>query len=198
MSSNRVSTVDTVRGISVLAMICVHTLWMYADVHTQSSTILGHVIHFVGKGTAAFLFSMGVSLLLSSHQSMKDNVIRGFAILALGYSMNLLKFVVPTEIGIMPEAFINAYGWETPLNFAQYRYLVLTGDILQMAGFALIVLGVVMQFVKHAWQYMALAFLVAISRDLSADGCLILMASITSSRWRGVILIISTSLFSHG
>ncbi|MFD2176124.1 heparan-alpha-glucosaminide N-acetyltransferase domain-containing protein [Veronia pacifica] len=168
MSSNRVQSIDGIRGISVLCMICVHTMWMYADIPTQSDTIFGHVVHFIGKGTAAFLFTMGVSLLLSRHQSMKDNVLRGVIILALGYSMNVLKFALPIEVGVMPDAFVAAYGWERPLDFAQYRYLVLTGDILQMAGFALIVLGVVMQLVKHAWQYLALAVIVAaVSRPLS-------------------------------
>jgi len=48
-------------------------------------------------------------------------------------------FLVPIAVfGTMPEAFIAAYGWSSPLGAAELGSLVLTGDILQMAGVSLL------------------------------------------------------------
>ncbi|WP_100915718.1 heparan-alpha-glucosaminide N-acetyltransferase domain-containing protein [Pseudoalteromonas spongiae] len=163
MPTNRLVSIDIARGMSVIIMVCVHTLWMYADKDTQSSSLLGDIIHFLGKGTASFLVAMGISLMLSRRQSSRDLLFRGLTILAIGYSMNFLKFVLPIMLGVMPESFVAAYEWQTPLNLSQYQYLILTGDILQMAGFSLIILSAITQFVKNEWGYLTVALAIAVS-----------------------------------
>lgn len=165
----RIKTIDFGWGLAVLLMILVHTLWMYADRETQGHSLLGHVIHFIGKGTAAFLICMGISMTLSRHQSLFSDIKRGVMILALGYLMNALKFLIPISVfGTMPEAFIEAYGWQSPLDGAQLRYLVLTGDILQMAGCALLFIAFVRRFILNPYGVLALAVLIAlISREVS-------------------------------
>ena len=37
----RVELIDIGRGVGVLLMIMVHTMWLYADVDTQSSSLVG-------------------------------------------------------------------------------------------------------------------------------------------------------------
>ena len=111
MNTHRLTAVDFVRGFSVFIMVCVHTLWMYGSSYTQGQSLLGEIIHLLGKGTAAFLIAMGISLLLSRHHSPRALAKRGVTILALGYGMNALKFVLPIALGVLPESFINAYGW---------------------------------------------------------------------------------------
>ena len=160
---NRLTEVDFGRGLAVFLMMLVHTLWMYADIPTQSETWLGAVIHFMGKGTAAFLLFMGISFILSGNQSVKSAVLRGLLILGFAYFMNTLKFIVPIEVfGTMPESFVNAYGWSSPLTMGQLTYIVLTGDILQMAGISFILVGLIRHFLKSKYAYLALACLITV------------------------------------
>lgn len=168
--SQRFPEMDLGRGLAVFFMMLVHTLWMYADVTTQEGW-LGSVIHFIGKGTAAFLILMGNAFIISKNQSTKAAIIRGVMILAFAYFMNFLKFVVPIEVfGTMPEGFINAYGWQSPLTTSQLTYIFLTGDILQMAGIALLLLAIIRHYIRNKWGYLAIGLLIAaVSKELS--GC---------------------------
>ena len=167
--NSRLLEVDFGRGMAVFLMMLVHTLWMYGDKFTQEESIVGHVMHFVGKGTAAFLILMGISFIISKNQCLKAAMLRGLLILTFAYMMNFLKFIIPLEVfGTMPEAFVNAYGWQSPLNFGQLRYIFLTGDILQMAGIALFILAVIRHYVKNKWGYLIIGLLIAgASRETS-------------------------------
>ncbi|MCV2884415.1 DUF1624 domain-containing protein [Aestuariibacter sp. AA17] len=169
--TNRLHTIDFARGISVLIMIAVHTLWMYGSKETQSESMLGHTIHLLGKGTAAFLVAMGIALFLTPNNTPKLLVKRGFILLALGYGMNILKFILPiSAFGTMPETFIQAYGWQSPLTVNQLTYLISTGDILQLAGISLILIAPIISLSLPSWMYL---MLVGISASLSYVGPLI-------------------------
>jgi uncharacterized membrane protein len=165
----RVLVIDAGRGTAVLGLVIVHTLWMYADTATQTQSLLGHIVHILGKGTAAFLVWMGISMMLSRHQTFYGDIKRSLYILALGYTMNFLKFVVPIKIfDTMPENFIEAYGWHSPLDHQQLLYLFLTGDILQLAGLSLIMLAFIRRFIHSKYAIFALAcFVLATSKEFS-------------------------------
>ncbi|EAT12474.1 DUF1624 domain-containing protein [Bermanella marisrubri] len=169
----RVKEIDFGRGIAVFLMIFVHTLWMYADAVTQYESLFGHVIHTLGKGTSAFLVLMGMSLILA-HSSLKDNLVRALLLLALGYFMNFLKFIVPISLfGTMPESFIEAYGWNSPLETWQYFYLLSTGDILQLAGISLLIIAVIKKYFDYGPVYFSLGLFIMLTsqwlRGLSSD-----------------------------
>lgn len=59
---------------------------------------------------------MGVSFTLSRNQNILLSIKRTFYILAMGYLMNFLKLVFPVLVGIIPDNFIEAYGWGTSCN----------------------------------------------------------------------------------
>ncbi|WP_051336310.1 heparan-alpha-glucosaminide N-acetyltransferase domain-containing protein [Aquimarina latercula] len=158
---SRILAIDFGRGFSVIAMIMVHTLWIHARQDVQSDTFLGHFIHFVGRGTPVFLITMGVSFMISRNQDIKSAVKRGITILGVAYLMNFLKFLAPILIGLMPDSFIAAYEWEIPLNLEEYTYLLLTGDILQLAGISLIVLALIRAYLKNKFILLGLAVLIA-------------------------------------
>lgn len=161
-SIQRLPEIDFGRGLAVFLMMLVHTLWMYASTATQSDTWLGEVVHFMGKGTAAFLLFMGMSFILTKDQSLVTAIKRGLLIFGFAYFMNMLKFIVPIEVfGTMPETFIQAYGWSSPLSWDQLTYIVLTGDILQMAGIAFILVGLVRHFFTSKYVYLGLALVIA-------------------------------------
>lgn len=165
--NQRVEAIDFGRGLSVLIMVVVHTLWMYGDKYTQTESWLGTAVHFLGKGTASFLVAMGFCLALSRNQSLSTGIKRGLALLAVGYLMNGLKFLVPIYLfGTMPESFINAYGWQSPISAGQALYMLQTGDILQMAGVAMLVLAFVRRYISNKNHILLLAFAVAFSAKL--------------------------------
>ena len=165
----RILVLDLGRGWAVLGLAIVHTLWMFSDPSTQMDSSLGKIIHLLNKGAAAFLVWMGMSLMLSRTQSFMGDIVRGIFILALAYMMNVLKFIVPIEVfGTMPEAFIEAYGWQSPLNTDQLMYLASTGDILQLAGISLLMIAFIRQFVPSKWGVLAIAFFIlSISREVA-------------------------------
>lgn len=161
---SRILEIDFGRGLAVFLMMIVHTLWMYGDSATQSESWLGIAIHIIGKGTAAFLVAMGISVIISKPQTFFVSVKRSVILLLLAYWMNFLKFIVPIEIfGTMPENFIAAYGLSSPLTFPQLRYIFLTGDILQMAAIALFIISMLRLLINNKYIYLALALIITFS-----------------------------------
>ena len=159
--SRRIQTIDFGRGVSVILMILVHTLWIHAKQEVQTQTALGHFIHFVGRGTPVFLIAMGFSFMLSRNQSLGSATKRGIYILGVAFLMNFLKFVIPILFGFAPQNFIEAYGWQNPIATQQLIYLVLTGDILQLAGSALLIIGLIRKYVSQRIVLLLLAILIA-------------------------------------
>lgn len=160
----RVRAFDLGRGISVLLMVLVHSLWMYGDRPTQFHSTFGTIVHLIGRGTAMFLVAMGFSFMVDRAPSVRAAVRRGLVTLGIGYGMNALKFIVPTLIfRTMPASFLAAYGWEGSIGFSEYVYLLRTGDILQLAGIALLLMGFVRTFLTDARATLALAIGIALA-----------------------------------
>jgi hypothetical protein len=86
--------------------------------------------------------------------------------------MNALKFIVPISVfGTMPESFINAYGWNSPLNTSQLLYLLGTGDILQMIGISLFLIGFIRHFISSYWLILGVGLAIAaVSGELRGLG----------------------------
>lgn len=161
--NQRIKTIDFGRGISVILMILVHTLWIHASQKVQTTTTLGHFIHFVGRGTPVFLITMGFSFMISRNQTLQSAIRRGCYILGVGFFMNFLKFIIPIWFGFVPQSFIEAYGWQLPLNTRQLSYLIFTGDILQLAGVSLLIIGFIRKYFLQRIVLLLLAILIAIA-----------------------------------
>lgn len=157
--SGRLFGIDLARGTAAFFLVSVHTLWMYASTDVQFNSGLGSAVHTMGQATCAFLMTMGFSFAVTKHQSLGYALKRAVLIMMAGYLLNTLKFVVPIKVfGTMPENFINAYGWESPLGFDQLRYLVLTGDILQMAGISFAIVGLIRHYITNKHIILFLTF----------------------------------------
>ena len=156
----RIFDIDLARGTAALLLAAVHTLWMYAAADVQYESGFGSVVHTIGQATGAFLMTMGFSFIVTRHQSLEYALKRALLLLLAGYLLNIMKFIVPIKVfGTMPESFINAYGWQSPLSSSQLLYLVQTGDILQMAGISFAVVGLVRHVTSNKYAYLMLAFL---------------------------------------
>ncbi|KZS42898.1 hypothetical protein AWE51_16155 [Aquimarina aggregata] len=161
-TTNRILAIDLARGISVLMVVIVHTLWIYGDIHTQSETWLGSIIHLIGKGTPMFLIAMGVSFTLSRNQSIILSIKRALYILGIGYFMNFMKFILPVLVDTVPDNFIAAYGWTKPVTLDNMLYMLGTGDILQLAGVSLLFMGIINRFSKNKFVPVLLALIIAV------------------------------------
>ena len=156
-AKSRVFIIDLARGLAVFFMICVHTLWMLGSHQLQTETGFGHWVHLMGQGASAFLITMGFSFMVTPDRRLSRAFERGVFILLVAYLMNALKFLVPIYVfGTMPEAFIAAYGWQSPISPGQAAYLLGTGDILQMAGVSLFLIGFARRFVPNKYGILAL------------------------------------------
>ena len=145
-------------------MMIVHTRWIYGETAIQAESWLVVAIHIIGKGTAAFLVAMGISVIICKPQPFITSVKRAGILLLLAYWMNFLKFIVPLEIfGTMPEEFVQAYGLSTPLSFPQLRYIFLTGDILQMAAISLFFITILRLMTSNKYAYLVLALVMTFS-----------------------------------
>jgi uncharacterized membrane protein len=165
--NKRILALDLIKGMSVIGMIIIHTLLIFANVKSQSETAIGSFIVFLGRGTSIFLICMGVTFMTSSHQSLKSALKRGGLLLAAGLFMNFMKFMIPVIFGFAPENFIQKYGWNAPIE-QQYVYLVQLGDILQLAGMSLLFVGFIREYVKNKYVILAIGLSVAlVSREVS-------------------------------
>jgi uncharacterized membrane protein len=161
--NERIQAVDIGRGLAVMVMVCVHVMWMYASVDTQGNTWLGQLLHTLGKGTAAFLLFMGMSLQLAKAKNSSAHLLRALQLIALGYVMNALKFLLPLHLGWLPAEFVAAYGWQAPLSSGQQLYLLSTGDILQLAGLTLALYAVLQRVIKNAFGWLTVGLLIMLA-----------------------------------
>ncbi len=167
-TNERLVAIDFIRGVAVFFLAVVHTLWMYADIATQGESWLGHAVHFLGKCTCAFLMCMGISMAFSRRRSVMALFTRGCLLFGAGTFMNFMKFNVPILAGTMPETFINAYGWNSPVSAAQHVYLISTGDILQLAGASLFIMAIFQRWLTNVTFLAGLTLVITVlSRELS-------------------------------
>jgi hypothetical protein len=166
--NNRILAIDVARGLSVILMMMIHTMLIFGDIPTQTESLLGQFILLIGKGTPMFLVTMGISFVLSRRQTLQSVCKRGLYILGIGYGMNALKFLVPEIIfGGLPDAFVNAYGL-TSGTLKTGVFFLLLGDILQLAGITLFLMGLINHYSKNKFIPLIIALLIAaVSKELS-------------------------------
>ena len=166
--NNRIHAVDFARGMSVILMIMIHTMLIYGSLHTQTKTVAGEIALWIGRGTPMFLVTMGISFVLSRRQSLTSVSKRALYILGIGYGMNFLKFIIPEYVfGGLPEAFVKAYGL-TSQTLESAVFFLLLGDILQLAGITLLIMGLINHYSKNKYVPLIIALaVIAVSKELS-------------------------------
>lgn len=132
----RYPELDAARGLAVAFMVMVHALMLYAD-PAASASLPGLVIGYLGTIPSApvFMLLMGAGIAFSRDSSRKKLLMRGGTIFAAGYLLNFLRGTLPAFLGwlILQDASLLLYVREA------FFYV----DILQFAGLALIVLGLI-------------------------------------------------------
>jgi uncharacterized membrane protein len=158
-SGGRLPFLDLARGLAIVFMVFQHVQIMFA-VGSGEDSALGAVFLLLGTAPAApvFMVAMGFLFGSSARTGVRSGVMRGLQLFALGYALNLLRFVLPLLLFGDPQA-VKLFGdtWWGPLFEI---------DILQLAGLSLIVLGPVKRYVRDPRLVLALAMAVAVISPL--------------------------------
>lgn len=151
MSSQRLHSLDFFRGVSVLLLIPLHCMMMYASAETWNDTNLGFVMKWIERGSPSFMVVMGISFVFSKRQSFIDLFFRGIKILGIGYVLNTFKFIIPMLLGIFPTNLIVAHGLDPEHFWSNALHFFLLGDILQLAGVSLIIMSFCVPIFKNKY-----------------------------------------------
>lgn len=127
---------DIAKGIAIICMIAVHvqsSLSVNAIIHSNA----GGIIELLGTLPAApvFMFLLGTGVVYSRNNSLKKSIDRGLRIFALGYVLNILRTVIIFFPSLLSGEWVNQTGFIIKS--------LLTIDILQFAGLAIICVGLV-------------------------------------------------------
>lgn len=138
----RIKEIDIARGFTVFIMPGVHVVLLYGNAIAQASW-LGKVFGFLAEGPGAplFMLLMGMSFSFSKRNSVTLSLKRAGGLLIAAYVLNFLKFALLHLLQVLPAGFIQAYGISSGIKGVWQ--LLLTGDILQFAAIALVLLGLI-------------------------------------------------------
>jgi uncharacterized membrane protein len=157
--NNRLLSIDLARGLAVFFMIAVHTLEVFASQEVKNS-VFGQIIEFLGGPPAApvFMTLMGFSFIYSRKSELKPRLLRGFKIFLSGYILNILRGVIPFTLSTQLEMDIAK---TFPLEKLNAYTILTTVDILQFAGFALIIMALIQEFKINKYVILFSAFLIS-------------------------------------
>lgn len=144
-------------------MPLVHSLYMYGDraIFAEAS-FFRLAMHVIGHMAPVFLFSMGLSFVFSRNQAPWRSARRGLHLLLIAYTLTAAQFLIPIWANLVPESFFKANGWTSQLSAQDYLHLLTEGDVLHLAGIALLFMGLLRKWIR-SWQLLlALALLIAV------------------------------------
>ena len=147
----RIKSLDLARGFTVLCIPAVHSVLLYSQPSVRD-TLPGQLLGFIAEGPGAQLFMtyMGISITLSEKLTWQAVLKRSGLFLLTGYGLNVLKFVLPLKLGLLPAAFQTDLGITDPCTAGETVFLI--GDILQFAALALpVTYGI--YCLRHYWIY---------------------------------------------
>lgn len=132
----RIMYLDLCRGFTVLFIPIIHCVMLYSKIEVHHSW-LGLPLALIAEwpGGQLFMLMMGMWI-ATSRKPFHFHVKKAIILLACGYLLNLLKYVIPAALEILPQNFIEQNGFSNDrLLLEQYTI----GDILHFSSIAIIV-----------------------------------------------------------
>jgi uncharacterized membrane protein len=133
---SHIRSLDLARGFTVLMMVPVHTVLLYSD-PVIYHTLLIKMLAFVAEGPGAQLFMMlmGIYTGLSKTRTTKKVLLKSLLLLMAGYGLNMVKFVIPYRLGLLPEHLL--LDLQITKDSNAWIQLIAIGDIFHFAALAL-------------------------------------------------------------
>lgn len=141
----RFRSLDLARGFTVLFIPAIHSFMLYSktSVHTSAVALLLRAIA-EGPGGQLFMLIMGIVFTFRKKHTLTATLKRSLVLLIAGYLLNVLKFVLPYLLHLLPTSVINELQVHDPVSAT--LDLLLINDILHFAAVALLILYVVHRF----------------------------------------------------
>lgn len=138
----RIKEIDIARGFTVFIIPGVHVLMMYGNETAQTSWT-GKLFGFLAEGPGAplFMFLMGMSFNFLKRKTLALTLKRAAGLFIAAYILNFLKFTILQLCNALPADFKRDYN--ISIGKDGIVQLLLTGDILQFAAIALILLSLI-------------------------------------------------------
>lgn len=135
----RIHSLDLARGFTVLFIAPIHAVMLFSKVEVYQSWF-GKALTFIAEGPGAQLFMllMGISFSLSGNNNFVVVCKKALLLLMGGYALNVLKFILPAALHLMPAGLYAELQVGPDGN--GYLHMLLLGDILHFAALALIIL----------------------------------------------------------
>ena len=150
VNTGRQIEVDIAKAICIIGMVIVHCFEMYcwedAVVDTTIQFVFIYILNTI-FGASTFMFCMGVGLAYTKKDNPHQTIKRGILIFVLGYLLSLLC----------------GLGYIVLLHNMEYFILtILIPDILQFAGLALILFGLLKKLKLPDWGIGVVAIVMSI------------------------------------
>ncbi len=155
---SRIHALDLARGCSVLMIAPIHTVMVYSQpyvVHTWLGTILAFIAE--GPGAQLFMLCMGIYVTFKPRHDMRSVLLKAGAWALAGYALNVVKFVLPYWLDFLPYNLLDAL--KVPAAGGTMT-LLLTGDILQFAAIAYVLIHIIYRQRYYALLALCAAWLV--------------------------------------
>ena len=133
INTGRQDEYDIVKGLAIIFMVWCH---VYRELGADTTNPVGIMIDSIFGGPFAapmFMICMGIGICFSRNQGPRQFYTRGFKLIALGYVLNLLRFVVPQIAVCVIKG--------TPIIWRDMLCELMEVDILQFAGLAFLLIG---------------------------------------------------------
>lgn len=153
-SQKRQLELDIAKGFAILCMIAVHVQSNLSHTKVIYSGF-GGIIEFFGTLPAApvFMFLLGTGAVYSRNNNLSKSIERGVKIFILGYILNILRTI------IIFSPLILSGEWKIQLDHIIPS--LISVDILQFAGLALIFIGVIKKLDLSIHKIIALAVVIS-------------------------------------
>lgn len=146
MEKKRIAFLDFSRGLAILFMIMQHAMILF-DQQKGEGGILGITILLLGTAPAApvFMIIMGIFFSKKKEIILTKEITRGIKLIFIGYILNFFRFFIPS----LAE---NQFVINTPVLTTSNCpiAMLLSIDILQMAGYSWIVMAFLKKYSFNA------------------------------------------------
>lgn len=145
---SRIKSLDLARGFTVLFFAPVHAVLLFSKPEVYN-TPFGLFLTFIAEdiGAQVFMLLMGISFVLSKRNDFNSVIKKVAWLLAAGYVLNFLKFVLPAMSNILPAGVYTEL--QVSRNCCGYIKMLLTGDILQFAAIAMFIIYAVSRLPRY-------------------------------------------------
>lgn len=150
-NTGRQLELDVAKAFAVIFMITVHVFDHMTDLQ---GTVLPKIVEFLGCSPAAgvFMFAMGVGMVYTKHDSLKEFAVRGIKLMLMGYVLNFFRETLLIIIG-------NIFSIENSYEGESLFSTLMTVDILQFAGMAFLITAFLKKLSAKPWQIFIVAII---------------------------------------